>query len=762
MCAIDGAAREASERRNPSVRSQPTCPGRGTHQGMDVAAAASVPAHTVMKERPASKVRRSAAGPVRSGSASLAWGFLGVAAAGALGALWLAGWLSERSWWIGLGALALGALMRDLYALNGLGGRRRGSRDSDTADDGNGARSSPAADDTILQPLAEMLGASGIGLLRTDAPGSVVHASDVTRRLLDRHGEGPWAALHPAGAFFGASLEDTRDLEALHRFFGGGRDEGKGLVTLAGSRRQIWWAGHLLSGREGLGAGRLFLLRDVTTEHRFETLKNDFLATLSHELRTPLTSLRGSLQLVVARAQNLGAMDRQLLEIGIKNAERLIQVINDLLDIDSLEQDRMAFSFVTIEPRALFDAAVERTAAILSEREIRVELDVPADLPPVHGDRDRLVQVLANLLGNAAKYSPMGGCVGVRARAGDGGLEIDVCDDGPGIPLEEQPHVFERFWRSERLGADAGAGLGLAICRAVIARHGGRISVQSEPGAGAIFSIYLPRSLFRPDDGAAEAVQDAPGTRVLLIESDPDARAVLRTALEGHGYEVTAVDTGAQGVAQARQAPPAAVLLDLTLPDIGGHDVLRILKNSPETMAVPVLVLSVGTDGEIARRLGAWDVLRKPVDLEAVRWNLAQALRRASRPDGRLLMAFAPAMSRELALLATALEQNGHRIHRAGDLVELADWTTSNFPDVLVVDDDFLPHSRDEAAERLRHPMTEQCIPVVFLTSEPNGGTAQAGWLVLRKPISRDEFLEGVRTALTRRSGGAATASASM
>jgi len=673
-----------------------------------------------------------------------------VAAAGALGALWLGGWLSERSWWTGLGVLALAALARDLLALDVPGLRRRRSNDASAADHESHA-SSAGFDDRVLQPLAEMLGTGGLGLIVTDAPGNVVRATDVARQLLDHHDDEPWSALHPAGAFFGVSLEDTRHLDALHRFFGGGGEGGKGLATLAGSRRQIWWAGHLLTGREGLGTGRLFLVRDVTTEHRFEMLKSDFLATISHELRTPLTSLRGSLQLVVARAQNLAAMDLQLLEIGIKNAERLIQVINDLLDIDSLEQDRMAFCFVTIEPRELLDAAMSKTATTLSEREVRVELDVPAELPTVHGDRDRLVQVLANLIGNAAKYTPAGQIVGLRARACDGGLQIDVRDDGPGIPLAEQPHVFERFWRSDRLGADAGAGLGLAICRAVVSRHGGRIWVESEPGAGSVFSVYLPRSLFRPEEISREAVHDVPGTRILLIEGDPDTRAVLQAALEGYGYEITAVGTGAQGVAQARHEPPAAVLLDLTLPDIGGHDVLRILKNSPETMAVPVLVLSVDTDRELARRLGAWDVLRKPVDLEAVRWNLAQALRRAGRPDGRLMMAFAPAMSRELAVLATALEQSGHRIYRAGDLRELVDWTTSNFPDVLVVDDDFLPDSRDEAAERLRHPVTQQCIPLVFLTSEPNGGSAPARWVELRKPISREEFLEVVRSALGNR-----------
>jgi signal transduction histidine kinase/DNA-binding response OmpR family regulator len=673
----------------------------------------------------------------------------GVAAAGVLGALWLGGWVTDRWWWTGLGLLAAAALGMDLVAL-----RRRGIA---AAEGTSGGRAGEAADPSLegiaerFEGLAAMLGAGGLGLVVTDAPGAVRGASAAARELLEHGGPGPWAATHPAGAFFGVPVEDPQSLEALHRFFAGAGDSGEGLVTVAASRRQLWWAGQVLSGREGLGRGRAFLVREVTAERRFDTLKSDFLATISHELRTPLTSLRGSLQLVVARAPGLGTADLQLLEIGIKNAERLIQVINDLLDIDSLEQDRMAFRFTTLAPGDLIATALERMAPALADREVHVERDVSDALPVIHGDRDRLVQVVANLLANAAKYTPLGGTMWVRARPREGGIQIDVQDAGPGIPLAEQPHVFERFWRADRTGAEAGAGLGLAICRAVIGRHGGRIWVESEPGAGAVFSVYLPRSLFRLETEASESGAETSGSRILLIEGDADARAVLQASLEGYGYEVIAVSTGAEGVAVVRRERPAAVVLDLLLPDIGGHDVLRIVKSSAETMSVPVLVLSVDAEREAARRLGAWDVLRKPVDFEAVRWSLARALRRVGRPEGHLVMGVAPAVSRDLAVLATALEQAGHRIHRAGDVGELVQWTASNYPDVLVVDDDFLPYSRDEAAERLRHPVTQQCIPLLFLTSEPRGDGAERRWLELRKPLSREDFLDGAWRALTGR-----------
>jgi CheY-like chemotaxis protein len=368
----------------------------------------------------------------------------------------------------------------------------------------------------------------------------------------------------------------------------------------------------------------------ATAEHRYEQFKNDFLRTISHELRTPLTSLRGSLQLVVGRAEALGPIDRQLLEIGIKNAERLIRLVNDLLDIDSLEQGRLAFRFAPVDVGALIPLAVDAVADVADERGISVELDCPPGFPAVHADRQRLLQVLVNLLSNAVTYGPAGSVVTIRVRGRHDGLQVDVSDEGPGIPAEEQLQVYERFWRRDRNGADAGAGLGLAICRAVIARHGGKLWLDSEEGRGSVFSFLLPRLApeVAEDRSAGHPVDgDRSGSRILLVEDDADTRAVVRASLERWGYEVTEVGTGAQAVAAARRERPAAVVLDLLLPDIDGYDVLRIFKNTPDMASVPVLVLSIESQRELACRLGAADVLQKPLDLEAVRSRLSRELR---------------------------------------------------------------------------------------------------------------------------------------
>ena len=676
---------------------------------------------------------------------------LEIGGASILGVLWGRGLLSSAPSWAGLLLLALAALALEFMTC------RRGARAKET----RAARACDAAvqgpSEAPLGPLMGSVGTSltrlldgvGVAFLVTDSGGTVLRAGSTAAALLERGPEEQWRNLNRTGTFFGLPVEEQDHLASMRRFFSGETASAEGLVMISGSRRQLRWAGRALDGSEGLGTGRMVIIRDVTAERQFEVLKGDFLATISHELRTPLTALRGSLQLVVGRAEALEAVDRQLLEIGIKNAEKLIVLINDLLDVDALENGSIAFQFASLDLRDLLWAAVQAVRATSEERDVGIDIESDERLPTVHGDRERLLQVLISLLRNAVRHAPPGSTVTARARGQDSGLQVDVCDRGVGIPPSDQPHVFERFWRAHRSGTDAGAGLGLAICRAVIVRHGGQIWLESEEGKGATFSFFLPRSIFRHErgDGVAEA-QPAGEGAVLLVEGDADAQAVLQASLERCGYAVVAVPTGAQGVAASRQEHPAVVVLDLALPDISGYDVLRILKNSPETASVPVLVLGVAPDRELARALGAWDVLQKPLDFDAVLRSLAEALRQAGRPKGCLVLALGPSVSRDLTVLASVLEREGHKVHRARDISELARWAGANYPDVLVLDDDFLPGTREEAAEQVRHPATRHRIPLVFLTTDCDDGEPSTWWALIRKPISKDDFVAAVRRVL--------------
>ena len=243
------------------------------------------------------------------------------------------------------------------------------------------------------------------------------------------------------------------------------------------------------------GVGRVFTYTDITAESDLDRMKSEFVSTASHELRTPLTSIHAALQLVMSgSADRLEAEDREMLEISVRSVDRLVRIVNDLLDLSKLEAGRMSF-----EPKLLAVSGVcaEVTAglqAVANAREIRVVIDAPAGTQ-VFADHDQIVRVLTNLVGNAIKYSPPGSAVTLGGRAVDQEIEFAVADEGPGIPAEHVTRLFTPFSRlgvQERQAA-GGTGLGLAISRAIVLRHGGRIWWERHHPAGSRFVFTIPR-----------------------------------------------------------------------------------------------------------------------------------------------------------------------------------------------------------------------------------------------------------------------------
>jgi CheY-like chemotaxis protein len=233
-----------------------------------------------------------------------------------------------------------------------------------------------------------------------------------------------------------------------------------------------------------------------------------------------------------------------------------------------------------------------------------------------------------------------------------------------------------------------------------------------------------------------------------VVEDDDDVRAIMRGSLEQCGYHVVEAQTGSHAVRLARREQPAAVLLDLVLPDISGYDVLRVLKNSPETAAIPVVVLSIEPERELARRLGAFDALQKPVDFEAVRWTLVGALRSVGRDDGRLVLGVGPTVSRDLDVLASLLEEDEHEVYRATDLHDLARWSAAHYPDLLVLDRDFITETCAETAAVLQGIAAGRQIPLVFLTTGRTLDPVAPGCVQLAKPICKDDVLEAAESLL--------------
>jgi signal transduction histidine kinase len=241
--------------------------------------------------------------------------------------------------------------------------------------------------------------------------------------------------------------------------------------------------------------GRIWTLRDVTQERELDRLKDDFVATVSHELRTPLTSMMGFLEMIrEGEAGELTDEQKRFLAIVYRSSERLQRLVGDLLFVARLDANGLQLQFGPVDLGEVVRDAVESSGALARSRELDLRVELGA-LPVVTGDRERLSQLIGNLISNAIKFTPAGGRVTVRAFVDGAHAVVEVEDDGIGIPVADQERLFQRFFRSSTATEQAipGTGLGLVISRAIAEAHGGTIEVRSEEGAGACFRVELPR-----------------------------------------------------------------------------------------------------------------------------------------------------------------------------------------------------------------------------------------------------------------------------
>jgi CheY-like chemotaxis protein/anti-sigma regulatory factor (Ser/Thr protein kinase) len=389
------------------------------------------------------------------------------------------------------------------------------------------------------------------------------------------------------------------------------------------------------------------IVRDVTERKVAERLKDEFVATVSHELRTPLTALRGHIELVLdGDAGPVTDLQRRFLEIATQGADRLGALINDLLDVARIEAGKVQLrrelvdlAEVLREVAATFRNEAERRGLTLREN--------LGSLPPLVGDRARLVQVFGNLVSNAIKYTTKGE-VAIEARPVYGAVEVLVRDTGIGMAPENQRQLFTRFYRGrDPAGPDpGGTGLGLVIAKGIVEGHGGTIAVESERGAGTTLRVALPA-------GGGELTEDAPSgretTTVLVVDDEVAIRDLLLEYLRLWGYRGVPAGNGPEGLALARRLAPQLIILDVGMLPMSGLEVLRELKGDSATRHIPVLLHSVADRPDEMIALGAADFLQKPVSAPRLREAILHALDRIPAP----------------VYVVDGDEARGERVHRA-------------------------------------------------------------------------------------------------
>ena len=400
-----------------------------------------------------------------------------------------------------------------------------------------------------------------------------------------------------------------------------------------------------IRSEEGQVESVVVTLQDMTALEELDRLRAEFLGMVSHELRAPLTSIKGSAATVLGSSADLDpAVVRQFFRIIDEQADHMHDLVADLLDVARIETGTLPVTPEPAEVAVLVDRA--RSTFTSAGGRNNLAIDIPPDLPLVMADRRRIVQVVGNLLSNAAKHSSESSVITVTVVREDVHVAVSVADEGRGIPSERLPYLFRKFTRTDGddLGSGvAGSGLGLAICKGIVEAHGGRIWAESEgPGMGARFTFTIPTV---EEAGSGTAVSTSAArravagagerVRVLAVDDDPQALRYVRDALASAGYTPVVTGDPEEALRLVGEEKPDLVLLDLMLP---GTDGIELMKDILTAGDVPVIFLSAyGRDELIARAfdMGAVDYVVKPFSPTELSARIRAALRKraASEPS---------------------------------------------------------------------------------------------------------------------------------
>ena len=502
--------------------------------------------------------------------------------------------------------------------------------------------------------------------------------------------------------------------------------------------------------------GRIYVYRDITKETEVDRMKSEFIATVSHELRTPMTSIKGSLGLVLGGvAGDLPADAKDLLAIAQNNTDRLIRLINDILDISRIEAGKMEIKRAPIAASDAILRAVQELEGFARQRDIKITIEAPEELPRVMADADRLQQVLVNLISNAVKFSPPSTEVTLRSFLEHGQIHIQVIDRGPGIARDQQNAIFEKFHRVDNAASrkTGGTGLGLAICKAIVEEHGGHIWVESEVGEGSVFTFTLP---VVPELREMTMPMAMGNKTVLVVDDDPDIVRLIMLSLEQEGFQTVGATSGEQAMEIARSRHIDAITLDLLMPGMHGLEVTRRLKEDPVTRNIPVVVISAYTTGREPElvALGVAGVIAKPIDegklLTTIRAVLGTVAGQKLQPQ--IMVVDDDADVRRI--LGVMLDRAGYDVRSAADGQEAFKLIMEERPDLLILDLMMPNLDGFQLVRLLRQRRWTQQIPLLVLTAldltEGEKTLLQLGPThhVTKGPLIQEEIVNRVRELL--------------
>ena len=504
------------------------------------------------------------------------------------------------------------------------------------------------------------------------------------------------------------------------------------------------------------------LLRARQEAEAASRAKSQFLANMSHELRTPLNAIIGYSEMLVEEAEDHGD-ERLVPDLNkIRSAgKHLLALINDILDLSKIEAGRTELLLEDFNATALIHEVATTVRPLIDRNGNRLEIHSAPDLGTMHSDATKLRQVLLNLLSNASKFCEHGTITlsawRVRDVAGDW-MTFAVKDIGVGMTEAQLGRVFEAFTQADASVSKkyGGTGLGLAITRHFCQMMGGGITAESQPGAGSSFTVRLPAALAIPEmiPAAVGVAAAADGALVLVIDDDPNVLDLMKRMIARAGFRVATASNGEEGLRLARELKPAAITLDVLMPDVDGWTVLTALKADPSLCDIPVVVMTMLDNADMGYALGASEFITKPIDREQL-VAILERYRGASQSES-VLVVEDDAPTREL--LVRVLEKRGWRVAEARNGREALD-AVARFEPRLVLLDLMMPEMDGfEFLESIRRTEMGRSIPVIVLTAKTlteedrrrlNGSVER---VIQKGACSLEDLMKEIQVAVAKRS----------
>jgi PAS domain S-box-containing protein len=492
------------------------------------------------------------------------------------------------------------------------------------------------------------------------------------------------------------------------------------------------------------------IIRDITERKKVEKLKNEFVSVVSHELRTPLTSIRGSLGLLLGGTAGEHSLKAQkLLEIANNNCERLLLLINDILDIEKIEAGKMDFFMGHVDIVELVKDSIEANRLYAEKYAVKVSLVNYESGVKVFVDPSRLMQVMANLISNAVKYSVPYGNVDINVIPRGEIVRVTVTDYGAGVPENFRATIFQKFSQADSSSNrnQSGTGLGLSISKTIIEKFGGTINFTSKPGKETIFYFDLPKSQPDHKESINEPVVEKARNKLLICEDDQDQAEYLRELLRDAGLFADIAYSVAQAKVLLSERKYHGLLLDLLLPDQDGIAFIRQLRDDEQTSSLPIIVLSVLAQTGRALLNGdaisVIDWLDKPVDFNKLLKSIERIKKQRPNKMPNILHVEDNPDTRQI--IASLLQDHAN-ITAAESLLQARDKLALEKFDLVILDL-LLP---DGNGTELLPILAKQQLPIiVFSSMELDKEYARyVTQVLIKENTSNKDFLETIKSLI--------------